>query len=604
MQARTTDRPRFRQDLVAESIDDQGSRFIDVMDPDSGSVFRFFEVEYSLACAMDGQRDVAGIVQWAREELGVTPSPREVRTVIATLGELGFIDGIDAGIVPGRRGADTELARGVVVGDRADTIPGDTMDVELGEAGATADGHVNNDMPRAPNLTLGAPGASTPARHAPAEDIPLGMPGPGDIRARITEPEIQVQPARDVSLDLSDQMTVRPDDVKEAVRASKVMKAVEVPKDLMDALESAEMDPNAQTKVSPTPALRPTPPPRPTPRPMPAVTPPAAAAGSAIPVPSRDIPPTRPTPSPVKPHVETKTPVTATERPPIGAGMTTRRTSPALVVVLIIVIFGAAVFALWKFVLDTSSDEAPTKSSVVPAPGSDVAVAPTKPTKVEEPPKVAPPAKAKLSTEPEPPEDLKSPVAGTIDTIEPNDKAVKPGDVIARLAGHKAIEGDITTLAFDVDKRLPGAIDAAQKELDAATAANNPANVTAAQKKLDDAKKALEDKQAQLAAKNTELDKFVIKATSAGKLSAISKSGGKVLTDEVVARIAREPVLTATFDVKGSKLAAGAAVKLTDDAHPDKSYDCTVAEVSADKLKVTCPSDPTLDGIAVTLASP
>ena len=56
------DRPRFRQDLVAEAIEDGGNKFIDVADPDSGNMFRFFEVEYSLACAMDGQRDVAGIV--------------------------------------------------------------------------------------------------------------------------------------------------------------------------------------------------------------------------------------------------------------------------------------------------------------------------------------------------------------------------------------------------------------------------------------------------------------------------------------------------------------------------------------------------------------
>ena len=309
------------------------------------------------------------------------------------------------------------------------------------------------------------------------------------------------------------------------------MKAVEVPKDLMDALESAETDPNAQTRVTPTPSLRPTPPPRPTPQPMPVAAPlPLAATATAIPIAARDIPPTRPTPVPVKPHVENK-PATATDRPPIGASMTTRRTSPALIIVLIIVILGAGVFALWKFVLDTSSDDAPTKSSMKSTPGSDVAAAPgsaTKPPpKVEEPPKAAPPAKAKLSTEPEPPEDLKSPVAGTIDTIEPNDKAVKPGDIIARLAGHKPIEAEITTLAFDVDKRLPGDVAAAEKERDTAKAANNAAGVDAAEKKIDAAKKTLEDKRAQLAAKQTELDKFVVKAASAGKLSAISKPGAQ-----------------------------------------------------------------------------
>ncbi len=86
------DRPRFRQDLFAELVDEHGGRFIDVMDPESGNLFRFYEVEYSLACGMDGERDIAGIVKWAQDELGLSPSLQEVRSVIATLQEYGFID--------------------------------------------------------------------------------------------------------------------------------------------------------------------------------------------------------------------------------------------------------------------------------------------------------------------------------------------------------------------------------------------------------------------------------------------------------------------------------------------------------------------------------
>src|SRR5262245_7575159 len=84
--------PRFRQDLVAEAIEDGATRFIDVMDPDNGTLFRFFEVEYSLACAMDGQRDVAGIVKWADEELGLKTSAKEVGNVISTLVDLGYLE--------------------------------------------------------------------------------------------------------------------------------------------------------------------------------------------------------------------------------------------------------------------------------------------------------------------------------------------------------------------------------------------------------------------------------------------------------------------------------------------------------------------------------
>jgi hypothetical protein len=115
------ERPRLRQDLVAELVEAPGARFIDVMAPDSGNVFRFYEVEYSLACGMDGERDIAGIVKWAQDELGLTPSQHEVRTVIATLGDLGFIDA-ETGAEQGEAPA-AELAPGVVVTPQARSQP-------------------------------------------------------------------------------------------------------------------------------------------------------------------------------------------------------------------------------------------------------------------------------------------------------------------------------------------------------------------------------------------------------------------------------------------------------------------------------------------------
>ena len=57
MDLATSSRPRFRTDLVAEVMEAEGQRFIDVIDPDTGDAFRFYEVEYSIACAMDGERD-------------------------------------------------------------------------------------------------------------------------------------------------------------------------------------------------------------------------------------------------------------------------------------------------------------------------------------------------------------------------------------------------------------------------------------------------------------------------------------------------------------------------------------------------------------------
>src|SRR5215211_3014780 len=86
-------RPKFRQDhLVAEAIEDNGGKFIDVADLDTGSTFRFFETEFSIACGMDGQRDVPQLIAWAKEELGLLPTAAEIRNVISTLGSLGYLD--------------------------------------------------------------------------------------------------------------------------------------------------------------------------------------------------------------------------------------------------------------------------------------------------------------------------------------------------------------------------------------------------------------------------------------------------------------------------------------------------------------------------------
>ena len=117
-----TERPRFRQDLFAEVVEEHGARFIDVMAPDSGSLYRFYEVEFSLACGMDGERDVAGIVKWAQDELGLSPSANEVRQVIATLGDLGFIDSGDAS-ASSTVEVSTELAAGVVSAPVAAPVP-------------------------------------------------------------------------------------------------------------------------------------------------------------------------------------------------------------------------------------------------------------------------------------------------------------------------------------------------------------------------------------------------------------------------------------------------------------------------------------------------
>jgi hypothetical protein len=85
-------KPLFRQDLLAEAIDAGAIRFVDVLDDARAVAFRFYESEYALACAMDGQRDINAIIAWADQELGMRPTVAEVQRVVSTLTQLGFLD--------------------------------------------------------------------------------------------------------------------------------------------------------------------------------------------------------------------------------------------------------------------------------------------------------------------------------------------------------------------------------------------------------------------------------------------------------------------------------------------------------------------------------
>lgn len=87
----STERPLFRYDLQTTAIQESGNRYVDVTDP-GGQSFRFYEVEYAVACGMDGQRDVAAIVRWAMLELELQTTPAEVSAIVAKLAELDYIE--------------------------------------------------------------------------------------------------------------------------------------------------------------------------------------------------------------------------------------------------------------------------------------------------------------------------------------------------------------------------------------------------------------------------------------------------------------------------------------------------------------------------------
>ena len=579
------ERPRFRQDLVAEPIEDGTSKFVDVMDPDSGNVFRFYEVEYSLACAMDGERDVPGIMRWAQEELGLSASATEVKTVIATLGDLGYLDGAAARPetptpaakpsiwdAPAPAAHDDMLGRGVVVGQKRHNTP--VPDMELGNAGASAPSAHAPSTPAA-NIELGA--GVTTGRSSPkpkVDDIALGVPG------RV-----------DVSVDLSDQVAVSPKDVKEAVRASKVMNAVEIPDELKNALDSAEASTPKPRKPPPTPAKG-----------MPAVDPKAAekaveaakaeAAKSAEVARAADaakVAAAKAVESAKAPAKTLPKPVEASKQPEAKAAIAPpapeMRANRGLVVVLIIVAAAAAMFFVYKYVLSKSSGET---TEVTPP------VTPPVPPKPAPPP---PPESEKLAASAPMSESIKPVAAGTIEMIAgPGDAKVKEGDTLVRFTGAKALDTEISALEKDIDQRVKTDLFKAQQERDAAIASGNKSAQTAGDAKVADRQKSLDDKQGKLASKKSDRDKLEIKSPATGTFTAKAKATQKVTPTDELGMLLRAPTKTVTF----KKADAGPKSRVILVTKDNQKLSCVVTSADASGVAIECPDAAASDGTEVT----
>jgi hypothetical protein len=579
-------RPKFRHDhLLAEAIEDNGSKYVDVMDPDTGSMFRFFEIEFSLACGMDGQRDVPQIITWAKEELGLLPTAVEVRNVIAQLGESGFLDlgavaaaaaaaPVDQVAVapsrpsepkrPAAKPVDDELAAGVVVGaqDRQPLPP--AGDVELGRAGVKdRDATTLSDATPVEDVALGAPGVQTPkVPKIPVEDVALGAPG------RNTP-----VPAPDVSLDLSDHMAVGTDDVKEAVRASKVMTAVDVPKDLAAVLDepvSVPVKPVEKPAVVAKPVEKP-------------IEKPAVAA--------------KPVEKPAIVAKPVEKPIEKTaEKHPIAPPAPGSRTTTRLIILFVLLLAVFGVYMVWKHVLKKSNDDA-TKTGATTTP-----VKPVDPPKPPEPPKPDP---IKLVPETPPTVEVKAPAAAVIESVTA-EKSVKKDQVVVWFTGGKVAAAQLDAAQKDHDKYAKE-VTAAKLLLDAAVANNSP-TATDAQAKLEKATKALAPKKEALDKRQAAADKVSIKAAADGDVTITAKPG-KVNEGDVLFSLAPAPVLTATFAASDTvkldpAIKADSAVYVAIKGSETSKLTCTATEVNEKSIKVACPKDPTNENAEVSLLGP
>ncbi|HEX4462718.1 MAG TPA: hypothetical protein VIA18_32305, partial [Polyangia bacterium] len=84
--------PRIRPDLNATPAEEQGVKYFDVSDPRSGARMRLYDFEWLIAERMDGRRPFDEVASWARERLGIHPSPSDLENFASKLRELGFFE--------------------------------------------------------------------------------------------------------------------------------------------------------------------------------------------------------------------------------------------------------------------------------------------------------------------------------------------------------------------------------------------------------------------------------------------------------------------------------------------------------------------------------
>jgi hypothetical protein len=263
---------------------------------------------------------------------------------------------------------------------------------------------------------------------------------------------------------------------------------------------------------------------------------------------------------------------------------------------LIFVVFGAAVFFVWKYVLQKPTADVDTSTQPAPAPVQPAAPPP--------PPPPPPAPTAKIAMELPAPDEITLAAPGVVETILADKSVVKDGDVMVKLVGDKPVEAEITGATREL-KSLQDKLDATSKKRDAAKTAGNKASEAQAETELADRQKALGTKKDLLAAKTAELEKFLIHAKGAGTFTPSAKQGQKLTAHAVVATLQRDAMPIATFKVTDPKpFTANASVDLVI-GKSEQHVVCTVAEVQGDSVKVGCPADPALtDGADVTLKLP
>jgi hypothetical protein len=625
------ERPRFRNDLVAQPLEEEGVLYVDVTDPHSGNTFRFYDVEYSIACAMDGQRSLDALAQWTASELGIETTSDELTNVVKTLAELGYLEGegeaapahaADSGLElgpPGRSPLEepappppaaepVELGPpGAIFGGAAAGAPRiepgqaaqELEDLDLEEMKEPAGRHATAPPPLPSDIAVkpeeetsfaglldeeeaaAAAAAAASARevsmvadeppHPLDDEDPTKLPRPMMAPPDEEPDEIET----DMRVDLSAHLTVSKQEVAEAVRSSRVHAVPELPKDVRfddEAPKSAdEARPAIVASISPSATT-----------PVPDRLPERPAGATTL--------PDRPSLRPSRPLA----PIEPSRVPPAIRPPERRRSSMGLwIAIILLLAAGAAVLIVFKdaiFGSDHYSSRKPTQVQDVPSPPTHEPVAsPPKPETTAEPkpetrpeappePKTPPAMAATVRAEGGGAGEVKAPAEGQIVWVADEGATVAAGAPVAKYQGAKKEEAKL------VEGQQRGEYYA--KVLAEAEKANDEDKAGIAKAKVEEKKRMVEEATAAL-------ENLVVKAPSAGKVAKASRPRAVKAGDVLVEMGGEgEKVLRATFDAgdAAGKFASGAEVSLSAKSAPDKPISAVVESAADGKVTVRIPA--------------
>ena len=543
--APSAEKPFFRYDLQTEAIEDGGQRFVEVTDPNGGKSFRFFEVEYAVACGMDGERSLEALVEWAKSELDLKTTTDELGAIVSKLSELAYL-GAGESTASQAEAQDEPAALPEIPAAPVFDEPSSGIEVELGTSGKSP---LREERPAPPavaaDFELGVAGVGEAERSnrdsRDTANMALGAAGNEDV-VEAPQDDFVSGPSKEVSTDLSQTFRIDKDEVQAAVRASKVMSAVELPKDIGNelGLEQETLDPAIPEAIPLAADISES---------IADEASEASSGGKAIVLPEE--------PAKVAAVAE------ETKKKPKGP-----RRNSASMVLWILLLLSAAAFAGYyymEYVREQPDEKGPaiTPQQAKAQRQAKEPAAPTVPTSA-------------IKVVAAPIEDVVAGRDGLVSWVVAAKTQVAEGDELVRLSGHeradKTIDRHNKSLAsYEAQLKIA-------KARNRAKVATIESNV--ARKKLD------------LELANEKRNAFIIRASIAGVVEPMVKPSAQIKAADVVANITGKASALVAFALpKGTTAAVGDQMDVVAKGDAELKASCTVTEAAGQDVTLSCPTD-------------